>query len=546
MTTSPSTDIIQGLAEELKGYIPLIDRNFEQLRQDPQQVEVLEEIHRLVHTIKGASSLVHIDGLSRIAQQLEDPLDNVMAGKLPLTPGVLDAMKQALPALKDYAERMAEGGTAEPARVEQTVDAFRDIRSDTTEGLTANEALLLEDDADEEALDLLSDGADVPTESSDFVDNLESLAGDDSDPSVSPVAPDDPVARQKDELLDAFYQEADEHFQDLSRALGTLESEISEEIAISAPHRELIRIIRRSVHTIKGAAAIMGLMDVSSWAHDVEDVLDYLYEEADRLSPEIVIMLVESAEILEQVVAEPAAVPSEAQTALRQRFAETIGPYTKTQQIPPVQADTATNEGTGKDPPVAASGQMDSPEPPAEAAEGFPSANRPVKTLRVDTDRVGTLVNLVGELIISFSSIDESMDTLMDMVTEFELSGHRLREAVRNLKVGYEVKAIQKSGAHVIQGSTGSQEAGNFEDFDLLELDRYSEFNLIIRNLMETAVDIGAIQSGLSNFHSDLDGYRNRQRLLFSELQDKLMRVRMTPMSIISQRLRRTVRETAG
>jgi len=77
-------------------------------------------------------------------------------------------------------------------------------------------------------------------------------------------------------------------------------------------------------------------------------------------------------------------------------------------------------------------------------------------------------------------------------------------------------------------------------------LDRYSEFNLIIRNLMETAVDIGAIQSGLSNFHSDLDGYRNRQRLLFSELQDKLMRVRMTPMSVISQRLRRTVRETAA
>jgi chemosensory pili system protein ChpA (sensor histidine kinase/response regulator) len=76
---------------------------------------------------------------------------------------------------------------------------------------------------------------------------------------------------------------------------------------------------------------------------------------------------------------------------------------------------------------------------------------------------------------------------------------------------------------------------GNFEEFDTLELDRYSELNLIIRKLNESAVDVGALHTQLSNLHSDFDGRLTRQRVILSELQDKMMRVRMTPISIIIQ-----------
>jgi chemosensory pili system protein ChpA (sensor histidine kinase/response regulator) len=48
------------------------------------------------------------------------------------------------------------------------------------------------------------------------------------------------------------------------------------------------------------------------------------------------------------------------------------------------------------------------------------------------------------------------------------------------------------------------------------------------------------------NLHSELDGGLTRQRVILTELQDKMMRVRMTPMSFITNKLRRTVREVAG
>jgi chemosensory pili system protein ChpA (sensor histidine kinase/response regulator) len=96
------------------------------------------------------------------------------------------------------------------------------------------------------------------------------------------------------------------------------------------------------------------------------------------------------------------------------------------------------------------------------------------------------------------------------------------------------------------KNDSNPEQSSNFDDFDTLELDRYSELNLIIRKLSESAVDVGALHTQLSNLYSEFDGRLTRQRVILSELQDKMMRARMTPISIIADKLRRTVREVAG
>ena len=139
---------------------------------------------------------------------------------------------------------------------------------------------------------------------------------------------------------------------------------------------------------------------------------------------------------------------------------------------------------------------------------------------------------------------------MLNSIEDLDRSRNRLKESARDLEVGYEVKAIQHLGpaVHVpaVTSATSALAERDFDDFDLLELDRYSEFNLIIRTLNETVVDVGAINTQLSNFYSDFDGYLNQQRVLLSELQNKIMRIRMMPMTIITNRLHRTVRETAA
>jgi chemosensory pili system protein ChpA (sensor histidine kinase/response regulator) len=56
---------------------------------------------------------------------------------------------------------------------------------------------------------------------------------------------------------------------------------------------------------------------------------------------------------------------------------------------------------------------------------------------------------------------------------------------------------------------------------------------------------VNTIGTQLTGIHGDFESSLNRLRILLGELQDKVMRVRMTPMTTIANRLRRTVRETA-
>jgi chemosensory pili system protein ChpA (sensor histidine kinase/response regulator) len=86
---------------------------------------------------------------------------------------------------------------------------------------------------------------------------------------------------------------------------------------------------------------------------------------------------------------------------------------------------------------------------------------------------------------------------------------------------------------------------GDFSEFDPIELDRYSQLNLIIRSLNEISVDVNSIHATLMSLVGDFGGQVGKQQLTMRLMQEKLMRIRMTPMSSLSRMLFRTVRETA-
>ena len=81
MPKPPKAEMIRGFIEEVKSYIPSLIEGLDALRTAPEKGEMLEETHRLVHTIKGAASMVGLTGLSKIAFQMEDYLDDIIAGK---------------------------------------------------------------------------------------------------------------------------------------------------------------------------------------------------------------------------------------------------------------------------------------------------------------------------------------------------------------------------------------------------------------------------------------------------------------------------------
>ncbi|MGD9190225.1 MAG: hybrid sensor histidine kinase/response regulator, partial [Desulfobacteraceae bacterium] len=288
---------------------------------------------------------------------------------------------------------------------------------------------------------------------------------------------------------------------------------------------------------------------IAAWGHEVEDVLDWLYEDADTITPENVEVLVDATDMLERYVTAPQKIDQRQLKLLRFAFKQMIG----NGQDDPSEIGLVSSPGVAASPddsdiiPLSEDSRPQTDDRAASLSDRHmqPPDLGQVKTLRVDMTKIESLVNLASELTIALSAFDQDMEGLGNLIGEIDRARSRLKRTARDLELGYEVKAIQQLGAAPALAAGGGEVSG-FSDFDLLELDRYSELNLIIRSMSETAVDVSTISRQLSNIYGGFDAYLNRLRILLSELNEKTMRMRMTPMSTMINRLRRTVRETAA
>ena len=128
MSASPGDEIIKGFLEEVLSYIPSLSQGMESLEKRPDQREVLEEVHRLVHTIKGAASMVGVVGLSHIAFQMEEAVEDIMSGKMKLTADTFRVMSRTIEQFQEYCRSFQEEGVETWEMLKETVLAFRRLR----------------------------------------------------------------------------------------------------------------------------------------------------------------------------------------------------------------------------------------------------------------------------------------------------------------------------------------------------------------------------------------------------------------------------------
>ncbi|MFN2355882.1 MAG: response regulator, partial [Desulfopila sp.] len=131
-------------------------------------------------------------------------------------------------------------------------------------------------------------------------------------------------------------------------------------------------------------------------------------------------------------------------------------------------------------------------------------------------------------------------------LVELENIKGNLRRKSQELELGFEGPSLYGFNPVSAVGGSGVPTAAGLADFDPIELDRYSQFHLIVRSLNEISIDVNAIHASLTSLAGDISGQIGKQQLTMRLMQDKLMRIRMTPLSSISRVLFRAVRDTAA
>jgi chemosensory pili system protein ChpA (sensor histidine kinase/response regulator) len=286
--------------------------------------------------------------------------------------------------------------------------------------------------------------------------------------------------------------------------------------------------LRRTLHTLKGSARMAGAMRLGELAHRMEsrltindapvaasaELFDALDTDLDRIALVLDALRQGKSNVALPWLAAPAAVPVSGQD----RAPAHAGANTTT------AGASSALPATPAAPPVAGRATQP-PEHDVDIAKAM---------LRVRADIVDLLVNEAGEVAIARARVEGELRALKANLLELTGSVIRLRSQVREIELQAETQ-IQ---------SRMSQSAGQ-EDFDPLELDRYTRFQELTRSFAEGVNDVSTVQQSLLKNLDDADAALLAQARLSREMQQRLFAIRTVPFASLSERLYRILRKTA-
>ncbi len=146
------------------------------------------------------------------------------------------------------------------------------------------------------------------------------------------------------------------------------------------------------------------------------------------------------------------------------------------------------------------------------------------------------MLNVAGEVSIYRARLEQQVSSIDFNLAELGRVVQRLKDQLRKLEIETEAQILHR---HVDSGARR-------DDFDPLELDRYSSIQQYSRGLGETSSDVASLQGLLATQNREVQNLLMQQGRIVSELQGGLMRTRMVPFQRHVQRLTRIARQAAA
>lgn len=348
----------------------------------------------------------------------------------------------------------------------------------------------------------------------------------DKKPSIQEDIPD-----ATDEFMAIFLEEAEEILENTQSLLERWQT---------APNNmQLMKELQRELHTLKGGARMVGITAMGDLGHRLESVLTKIVEgnaqSSSQLQDIVQTSVDELGAMLESVrngvgIAEP-------DQLLAQIEAYVSGKEVPTSEAAPQKAATKQAPAAAKpaQKPVAATQSEPAETKESPTDKDAETGDNAEDRIRVRVTLIDKLTNLAGELSILRAHMEQQQTEFKTNLVEMDQTVIRLRDQLRRLEIETEAQIM----------SHFRDVAEDDEEFDPLEMDRFSVMQQLSRSLLESISDLSSIQDFLKTLTRQSDALLLQQSRIGAELQDGIMRTRMIPFSRISPRLQRIARLTA-
>jgi chemosensory pili system protein ChpA (sensor histidine kinase/response regulator) len=564
-------------AKETSSHLTEIREYLRKRTGQPAPHDLPESVYRAIHTLSGSSKMAE----ARHGIRITEPLNHVMRKVFDSGQGLSDAglatLEQSVRAIDNVLSHINES-TGFFSDQPGLLARFRDLEAE----VDAVIARAARDTSASALVPALVAGAPQPVQPPVAMLQPAAMPQPAAVPqpaaTLQPAVDEPPPAEEFDhEIANIYSEEATEL---LEAAQGSLTG-WNQDRKDKQPVAEL----QRQLHTLKGGARMAGVTAMGDLSHELETLvlqidsgavagddhahavmqasLDELSRMRDLVSggtlPGAARDLISQIRGLAGQMPQPAAAQVRAAAAPASAAPQAAAPAAARAPAPPVAspppaAPTPAAPAVAAQKQVAAPLRAAAPETTAEPAAGndeissLELSSAPilpgreaapverVEMARVDADLLDTMLNNAGEVSIFRARLDQQVNSIDFNLAELARTVIRLKEQLRGLEIETEAQVLHRH--HDMEPRR--------DDFDPLELDRYSALQQFSRALAETSSDVASIQGLLETLTREAQSLLTQQARVITELQNSLMRTRMVPFQRHVQRLTRLVRQAAN
>ncbi|MDG2303654.1 MAG: response regulator [Candidatus Binatia bacterium] len=510
--------------EELKDLLADVPDLLTGLVDPAEQMNLCADLGRIFHTVKGSAATVGQNQFRDLGLTLQDAFERPTedASLLPLRPEFSSEIAEPLKDL--FLTAGLEPPTAAldllfgmaAASVVDTDDAGGPLETPPPREPTVDLEHLPAAGPDAEAAEPAA-GPGAPTEPTEPIETAGELPA-----GASAAPPEEASLGVEPEIMEAFTLDADTALEASEGALIALEQNPAD--------RGPLRILFRQFHTLKGAAAAVGLDRIAEQLHSGETLLENAVDagipgDADRFTQLLLEMLDSVTGLIDDAQGNrhDHRILPDVDARISEILTESIAQERPVPIAKPAAARIAP-PSAGAAPPTTT---------PAPAAEGDSAI------VRVHASRLDLLMNRVSELVVSRTRMDDALLSINDMRDKLNLDRLQLNETVEGFR-SFEFNTVPSSGDDAETHTSNTP-----DEFTDLEFDKYDDFNVLTRTLVELAADTGEMLEQLSGVLDGLGEEGRQISKVSSSLQRTVSAMRLQSLDTLFRKLQRAIRDAA-
>jgi chemosensory pili system protein ChpA (sensor histidine kinase/response regulator) len=529
--------LLQIFSNETRGHTENVRSEIAKCRASEIGSQVSESLVRAAHTLQGSARAVGLRPMAEASAEIEKLLHVYQAHEHSLDDTASDLFERLITAVERMIDTMSRGETRTSGLLSEFANVAQGARESQArmagvEAVVAKTAALRAPEVTE---------ARVPP----AIATPKPVPAPVPAPAVVAAANETIEENLDPELLEIFLEEATDIMAAIEESLTKWRSNRADKASVAE--------LKRQLHTLKGGARMAGAMTMGNLGHHTESLLGETENGKVDADTELMDLLDEVHDALVTMIDQmqnhkPVSVFAATSAKVLARLGHAPAPAKRTPAAAKPEAGPAVSEAD-EEPPAFAPPMNHVPATVEhvvhdqdiarrvdneDAAEATSTDRR--GQIRVRTALLNELVNYAGEVSISRSRMEQQIFGLRENLAELNRNTTRFRDQIRELEIQSESQIMAR--AQEVASQLG-------EDFDPLELDRFTTLQTLSRSLAESLHDLFTIRSNLENYASQAETVLIQQARINTELQEGLMRTRMISFATQGARLRHIVRQTS-